>query len=244
MTSKMPPPPRWGNDELTNFLDTARVNQFATFANKIAETKRIVEIDETFLNVVKELSNPMYLSAPFLLLIRAHSAYRLAASCAFSGQAAELHPLLRLMLEQGGYASLIFRKPKLQDVWMDRKANPSKVKKEFTTGNIRRILAPSDANLKSCFDELYEEAIEFGAHPNEMSVTASIKVEEHEGLETFKTLYLHPDGIVLDHSLRSLTRVGMCVLLLFHNIFPQLFELSGTSSALMNYRRALLGPEE
>ena len=40
----------------------------------------------------------MYLSAPYLLLIRAHSAYRLAASCAFSGQAAELHPLLRLML--------------------------------------------------------------------------------------------------------------------------------------------------
>ena len=82
----------------------------------------------------------MYLSAPYLLLIRAHSAYRLAASCAFSGQAAELHPLLRLMLEQGGYASLIYRKPKLQGVWMDRKANPSKVKKNSRQEILREFL--------------------------------------------------------------------------------------------------------
>ena len=244
MTSKMPPPPRWGNDELTNFLDTARINQFATFAKKTAETKRIVEIDQTFLNVIKEGLHPIYLSAPFLLLVRAHSAYRAAASCAFSGQAAELHPLLRLMLEQGEYAFLIIRKPKLQEVWLDREANRSKFKREFTIGKFKGILASSDANLKSAFVELYESAIDFGAHPNEMSVTGSLKIDVHEGRETWKVLYLHLDGITLDHSLRSLTAVGICVLLLFHKIFPQLFESSGTSSTLVNYRRALLGPEE
>ena len=244
MTSKMPPPPRWGNDELTNFLDTARTNQFSTFANKISETKRIIEIDETFLNVIKEGARAGHLHAPFLLLVRAHSAYRAAASCAFSGQAAELHPLLRLMLEQGGYAFLMFRKPKLQGVWLDRKANASKFKREFTIGKFKGILASSDANLKSAFDELYESALDFGAHPNEMSVTGSLKIDVHEGRETWKVLYLHPDGLMLDHSLRSLTAVGICVLLLFYKILALLFDSSGTSSVLMNYRRALLGPEE
>ena len=244
MTSDMPPPSGWGNDELTSFLDTTRMHQFATFANKTVETKRILEIDETFLKVIKEGARAGHLHAPFLLLVRAHSAYRAAASCTFSGQAAELHPLLRLMLEQGGYAFLMFRKPKLQDVWLDRKANRQKVKREFTIGKFKSILASSDANLKNAFDELYESTIDFGAHPNEMSVTSSLKIDVQEGQESWKVLYLHPDGIVLDHSLRSLTAVGICVLLLFYKIFALLFDSSGTSSVLVDYRKALLGLEE
>lgn len=244
MASEMTPPSGWGDDELTKFLDTTHLHQFAIFTNKALETKGIIEIDETFLSVIQKGLRPEYVHGPFMLLVRAHSAYRAAASCAFSGQAAELYPLLRLMLEQGGYAFLMMRNPTLQDVWMDRETNRSKVKQEFTIAKIKSLVASWDEHLETAFRELYEEAIDLGAHPNEMSVTASIIMEEHEGLETFKILYTHPDGPVLNHLLRSLTRVGICVLLLFHKVFPMLFELSDTSTKLTNYRRILLGPED
>ena len=114
----MPPPQHWGNDELTKFLDSVHKNQFATFVQK-PETKRIIGIDESFVRVLEEWINPRDLTAA-LLMFRAHSAYRAAASCAFSGQSAELHSLLRLMLEQWGYANLINRKPELGEVWLNR----------------------------------------------------------------------------------------------------------------------------
>ena len=99
MSHQTPPPQHWGNDELTKFLDIVHKNQFATFVHK-PETKRIIGIDESFFRVLEGWIDPRDLTAA-LLMYRAHSAYRAAASCAFSGQSAELHPLLRLMLEQG-----------------------------------------------------------------------------------------------------------------------------------------------
>jgi hypothetical protein len=42
------PPPRWGNDEITKFLDAARGNQYATFANLSAEFQKLIAIDKTY----------------------------------------------------------------------------------------------------------------------------------------------------------------------------------------------------
>ena len=53
----MPTPPRWGDDELTKFLDSVRKNQFATFDNN-AETRRIIAIDESFWRVLDGWINP------------------------------------------------------------------------------------------------------------------------------------------------------------------------------------------
>ena len=161
---EMPTPPRWGDDELTKFLDSVRKNQFATFVNN-AETRRMIGIDESFWRVLDGWINPRDLTAA-LLMYRAHSAYRAAASCAFSGQSTELHPLLRLMLEQGGYAILINRKSELAEVWLNRHetdTDRAAVPREFTVGNIKSVLASSDPRLKNFFGELYERTIDFGA---------------------------------------------------------------------------------
>lgn len=48
MKSTVLPPPGWGDDKLTKFLDSVRENQFGTFAKKIPESKAIIKIDEFF----------------------------------------------------------------------------------------------------------------------------------------------------------------------------------------------------
>ena len=229
------PPPGWGDDELTKFLDSVRENQFGTFANKTPESKAIIEIDEFFGRVIIEGTNRGYMYPDFLLLARAHSAYRVAAGCAFSGQVAEVHSLFRLVLEQGGYAILINRNSDLVEVWLNRDADPARVRKEFTVGKIKETLAASDTILRDLFQSLYESTIAFGAHPNEMSVTGSIRIERQDDQEFLKIIYLHQDGVALMHSLQYVQRVGLCVLLIFKLIFRELFDDSGVSSAVSEW---------
>ena len=236
MKNQIPPLPYWGDDELTKFLDAARENQFAVFTKKIPETKRIIEIDSIFCRVIDgwRTSRPE-LSAPYLLFYRAHCSYRATAGCALAGHAPELYPLLRSMLEQGGYAFLMNGDSELTALWLHRDANPSKVIGEFKVANIKKKLASLDPGLKDYFHELYEKTIEFGAHPNEMSVTGSLRFEE----EYLHMTYLHPDGIALNNSLRDLVKVGTCVLLIFQGIFLEQFELLGIPSELTNLKKDL-----
>ena len=102
-------------------------------------------------------------------------------------------PLFRLMLEQGGYAILINRNSELAEVWLKRDADPARVRKEFTAGKIKEILAASDIKLRDLFQGLYESTIQFGAHPNEMSVTGSIRIKRQDDQEFLKIIYLHRD---------------------------------------------------
>ena len=241
MENTISPPPRWGEDELTKSLDSVRKNQFATFANKIPETKKIIEIDGIFLRVIPVGINPRDLTVG-LLMHRAHSAYRAAASCAFAGQSAELFPLLRLMLEQGGYAILINRKPELEEVWQNRHesgAARNKVPRKFKVSNIKETIASSNPGLNGIFCTLYDRTIDFGAHPNELSVTGGLTIEKKENQTDLNLIYLHSDGLVLDHSLRTLAQVGVCVLLIFQEIFREQFELLGVSSELLKLRKGL-----
>ena len=238
----MPFPAHWGNDELTKHLDSVREHQFATYANKVPASGNIVELDKCFWRL---LNNSVYepddMVAVFLMF-RAHSAYRAASSCAFAGQFVELQPLLRLMLECGGYAFLIDRNPKLAKVWLNRRESAAarrEVKQQFNSQAVRKSLASSDEHLKNVFGELYERTIDFGAHPNEMSVTSGITIEGKDEKGNFDLIYLHGDGVALDYSLKFTAQVGVCVLLIFQEIFQERFELLGISSELAQLRRKL-----
>ncbi len=238
----MPSPPHWGNDELTRYLDNVREHQFAAFANKIPATRKITEVDKCFWRLLAGSTYDPDVMLAVFFMFRAHSAYRAAASCAFAGQSVELHPLLRLALECGGYAFLIDRKPGLAEVWLNRRkseADRHKVKQQFNFNKIKSSLASSDARLKSIFCELYETTIDFGAHPNEMSVTTGITVERSDSQGSFNLIYLHGDGIVLDYSLKVVPQVGVCALLMFQKIFRERFDLLGVSSELTILQRDL-----
>ena len=103
MTAAKEPPPGWGQDKLTKFIDDARTNQWATFWNKKGPVRQLVATDELFAKVSENWLNPDNEIAAFLLL-RCHAAFRTAAGLAMAGQAAEVQVQCRAMLEYAAYA--------------------------------------------------------------------------------------------------------------------------------------------
>ena len=243
MKSPKLPPPGWNENKLTKFLDHARDNQWATFAKKeLAQT--IIEIDDIFCRVIDEfqINPPDDIGPPFQLFFRAHCSYRAAASCAFAGHLAEPHPLFRSMLEQAGYAILMNGNPGLQKVWRDRDesdAHRRKVVRAFAFGKMKNMIASLDSELRDIFGTLYDRTIDFGAHPNELSVVGGMTIEKKGSEAILNFIYLHESDLVLEMTLKTLSQSGVCVLLIFREIFRDRFELLGVSPELVRLRKSL-----
>ena len=104
------PPGGWGADEVTAFIENARLNSFATYANLRLEYDKVAEIDGVFRKLVGNLLNTRDSFAAFFLL-RAHSAFLAGSHLSMSGQAAETYASLRLCLENGLYGLYLSRNP-------------------------------------------------------------------------------------------------------------------------------------
>jgi hypothetical protein len=104
------PPPGWGADPLTAFIDNARLNTFATFANREADFVRLKDIDRLCRDLIGGLTNARELVSNFLLL-RTHSSYLAACRLTLSGQVVETFPILRASLESALYALICERRP-------------------------------------------------------------------------------------------------------------------------------------
>ena len=128
----------------------------------------------------------------------------------------------------------LIAKPELGEVWLIRHENDAdraKVRSAFTFTNINALTSSLGEHLKNSYCILYERTIDFGSHPNEMIITSNIKIMD------YISNYLNSDGI--DNSLRTLAQVGVCVLLIFQEIFRERFELLGVSSELPKLREGL-----
>jgi hypothetical protein len=226
---------------LSAFIETAHRNRFATFANKKAEFQRLQRIDECFMRVAKDWLNPGHLVTPHLLL-RSHATFRAACEHAMSGQIAEIFPELRSSLEYAGYALHMHRHPSSAETWLrrhDDEAATRAMKEEFKLSNIRQSLEGANRHAMKVFDELYQRSIDFGAHPNERALTGNLRIVQHVGRKEFQQIYLHGEGLMLDHGLRTTAQAGVCALEILQDVFKDRFELLGVRATLLNLRRGL-----
>lgn len=154
--ARSPSPDGWGQDPLTQYLDDARGNQFATFANKRSEVIDLIAIDGMFRKLLEDAVNPRPL-LPMGFLLRAHSAYLAAAGACMAGQLYELQPLLRAGLEQAGYGHFIGNDQARWERWMNRHDNDDTLKavrREFTHRAVAEHLRSADASLGSIYTRL------------------------------------------------------------------------------------------
>lgn len=235
------PPPNWGQDALSRFLDLTRCNQFSTFHNKKSRYDEFSTIDGCFDKIAKNIINP---SNPVsaVLLIRCHSAFRVACATRMAGQGAETFVLLRSCLEYAAYGFAIFAKPSLTTVWLNRHENDQSKKvsvSEFQINKIRKMIDKVDTRLTVVFGTLYDTAIDLGAHPNERAATSNMAISKKTG-QTFITQdYLQGDGFFLEYGLKFTAQVGVCCLLLFQHAYPEKFMLLGVRDIINNLRRNL-----
>ncbi len=221
------PPPGWGNDTLTAYLDEFRGNQFATFHNKRQEMADLIALDGLFERLLKGAKDPDP-QMPMAFLLRAHAAYRVAVSSVMGGQLYEAQALLRLALEHASYGFFIGGDTARWTRWMKRNDDEKSrkvVRDEFTAGAIRRAITKADAKIGGHFEFLYERLIDFGAHPNEQGFSMSTKLKEEPGQTHILSIYLHEDGIPLDFALKNTAQIAICSLQIAYLIYPTRMEL-------------------
>lgn len=239
---KLPIPTGWNTDDLSDFIHRSMYNVLATFDSKKEEYSLIRDIDSIFQKVIDNLINtPDFL--PSMLFLRTHSAYRAACRLSMSGQVPETFALLRSCIENSLYALHMFKHKEKQDVWLDRHENEQSLKetkKEFKVVTVMKTLETFEPSLCKITKELYDNTIDWGAHPNERAMSSCLKIIKGETQTAYKQIYLSSDATQLSFGLNSTATTGVCCLYIFRYIFKERFALTGVTESLKKYKNRLI----
>jgi hypothetical protein len=135
----------------------------------------------------------------------------------------------------------IFRDPPTAKLWLNRHKDESSTKTARSAFSHTRVAASVTAanhDVGQRFEILYQQTIDFGAHPNLLAVTCSIDVVKEDGLAHANVSYLG-DGPALDMALMTTARCSVCALELIQCVYPARFEKLGISAALPELKRSL-----
>lgn len=241
MTGTGAVPPDWGDDDLSNFLQQAERNRYATFIHKTEAYGLLSAIDEAFSIISKGWINPQSEIAA-LLFIRCHGAYRAAVGAAMAGQVVEAFILQRGALEAAAYALHVQRSPNLAIVWLkrhDSEKDLAAAKSAFTIGAVKKTIQAADRKAAEVFAALYSRTVDHGGHPNAQSILGNATLVREASHSTAEHILLQGDGLPLDFGLRSTAQVGVCCLDILECAFRARFELLGVRHALIALREGL-----
>lgn len=231
-------PPNWGEDSLSEFIDTARHNTFATFENLPDQYQILNNIHDIYKLVIDNLHRTHDWFVNFFVL-KAHSAYLGGVRLAVSGQCAEAYMVLRGCLESAIYGLYLSRNKDSQEVWLNRhedKESLELVKREFKMINLFNELESVDPKIYKTTRLLYDRTIDYGAHPNEAALTSLLKKTEEEDNIKFDLNYLTGNTLAFQLAMKTTAQVGLCSLYIFKNIYGERFDILGISTKLDSFK--------
>ena len=123
---------------------------------------------------------------------------------------------------------------------MNRRTNDvslRKARKDFQNKAVMETLRTYDAELHSEASRLYEESIDFGAHPNHRGVASSARMWKEGDEIVVRNQFLHGDSPALRHSLKATAQVGLNSLMVFRLIFRERFDQLGISEIIESLKR-------
>jgi hypothetical protein len=219
---------------LTTYLDSVRGNQFGSFHNKRLVVQDLIHLDASFaaaLDGWRDPSSPVAL----MLLMHSHAAFRAGAGAAMAGQIAQAPCLLRLCLECAGFAAIIHQDAALAQTFLRRSDGDEgrrTVRKRFKAERIAKAVAVLDRQLPQTFTRLYDELIDFGAHPNESMLIASMRLVRTASATEIESAYLSGDGLPLDFTLRRVILVGLWAAQVLVALLPERAKLVGVDAVV------------
>ena len=145
---------------------------------------------EFFVDHVFSETNPLS-PVQALLAMDAFMIFLSSIRVAMSGHGAAMFPILRIALEAACCALLVGDSEELREIWLKRNSTPDALrtsKRKFGSAvadAAKRIQAKSwvAPNTEARPTHPYNEAIDFGAHPNPKGIWPYVRVNEN-----------HPDG--------------------------------------------------
>ena len=183
-----PEPPEWGTDSLSSFLRDAARNERVTAGNfpRVFDLLRsvntaFIRIRETF-----EQDSAATRVVPRFLIVRAQSSILASIRAISSGQSSEGTTLLRSAIEQTWYALHLAKDTGVDaarlQIWFHRNDGDyakARCKHEFSVANVRNTHQTLDPATSSELHVLYEELIDYGAHPNQLGMLTGASQRKH-----------------------------------------------------------------
>ncbi len=102
----------------------------------------------------------------------------------------------------------------------------------FQNKKIIEELKADDKALGGPVEILYERVIDFGAHPNEKSLSTALKKTDLEHSIIFEINYLTSDPLVIAFGLKTVTQVGIACLKIAEKVLPERFKIIGLSDKI------------
>jgi hypothetical protein len=237
--SSTDPPPAWGADSLSRYLDDAAHNTLATFANLPEQYGYLAEVDQLFSEMIDNLNQHPEFVAGFLLF-RTHSSFRAAVRLCLGGQVAESYMVLRGCLESALYGLYVAGNRNRQEIWLrrhDDESSKRRVRSEFTITNVLGFLASVDATTHDIAARLYDRTIDYGAHPNERAVSTQIRTQSTSARIDFTADYLLAGDLPHLVSLKSVAQIGICCLDILEHVFRDRYRILQIDARLEQLHR-------
>jgi hypothetical protein len=234
--------PPWDGDPLSTFMANADENLRVTALNwpdvyavqqeahrLLAGISEIIESDPANVNLL----------VPRLLIARSHSAILAAMRNAMSGQAVEAAPALRFAIEATWYALHVAKDPAPPDrakIWWERGDSEQAIqvcKNEFTVANVRATHEQADPATAGNLKTLYGDTIDYGGHPNQGSVSASLLLDiSTPDVSKVKVGILHPGTPITLAALKAAIDVTIGAAKTVGLIYPERFQVIGVNEEI------------
>jgi hypothetical protein len=213
------PPPGWGTDELSRFLENAHRNEWGTFASLPEVWGLFRDIDEAFqagaIQSVARITAAPDPSGP-LLLLAAHNHYRAALRLASSGHCMPAFPVGRAALEAALYGWYLQSHSGAAERWHNKPENGKARQewgKEFRFSTITTKLKETNAEAAQRARHLHETAIEFGSHPNTAALYSNVNIVRlPEAGVQIQQHYLHEWDLQFGHAVKFIFEIGLIAL--------------------------------
>ncbi|MDE2009135.1 MAG: hypothetical protein KGJ09_03555 [Candidatus Omnitrophica bacterium] len=235
----LPEPPKWKEDAITKFIGDVQHNAYVTFVKYSTEFSRLIEVDSLFREAIGCTNNAKFWFA-CLFPLKAHSAFLSAVQLIMGTQAQESYMVMRGTIENALYGYYIFKHKELAEVYLKRDENlqtKREMKKRFQNKAIIEELKADEMSLGSAVEILYERVIDFGAHPNEKSLSSALKRTDLKDGVRFDVSYLTDNPKVIELGLKTVTQVGIACVKIIELQFPERFKIVGLSDKIQSISR-------
>lgn len=234
--------PPWEGDPLSTLMANAEENVRVTALNW-PDVYEVQQRGHHLLTRVHEIieSDPgdVHLLVPRLLIARSRAAILAAMRSAMSGQGVEAEPALRLAIEATWYALHVARDPAppaRAEIWWARGSSPQATqacKNEFSVAKVRATHEQADAATAGAMKTLYDDTIDYGGHPNQGGVAASLLVDTSSpDIPKVRVGILHPGTPITLAALKATIDVMIGAAKTVGLIYPEGFEAKGVNNEI------------
>ena len=233
MTEKKPPD--WDNDPLSAFFRDAEYNN-RVIALRFQDVYELLGQAHALFQQSEEVTRKADGIERFfarVLMVRSHSSFLAGIRLAMSGQVSESFPVLRSLVESTWYALHIAKDPRGTErskIWMSRNEDDKakeRCKSEFTVKKVLQTHQALDAATAKEFHKIYEDLIDFGAHPNQLGVMMAMGKTEMDRQVDYSVHIFNPKQLPVLFALKIAVRTAICALKTFQLMFPECFTLIG-----------------